>query len=168
MSLLVWQSDWPEQGSAWRPWRLFRNWALVAIRESWRTRSPRRVDPRPRLRRITDIGEPFYVLHENLGELVDSVLNESITRARKLGRAMRDFVDHGACCRRAAGSDHAGDCRRRGELSCQTLHKNCPNCRRLQTVSETTDGFSFQTGSTAHVMRVCRRAAVKFCSTRSR
>ena len=127
-------------------------------------RSPRRVSPRPRLRRIPDISEPLYVLHENLGELVDSVLNESITRARKLGRAMRDFVDHGASGRRAAGGDHARNCRRRGELSCQTLHKNCPNCRRLQTVGQTTDGFSFQTGSTAHVMRVCRRDGLEFRS----
>jgi hypothetical protein len=103
------------------------------------------------LSRLTDIGEIRDFLHENLSQLVDSVAYESVARPRDRRSATRHIIDGGAHGGRTLGREHPRDCRRRSELSSQTLHENCPNPARLNAVGETSNGFGFQTGPTGHV-----------------
>jgi hypothetical protein len=105
------------------------------------------LDPRG----IAHVGELAAGLDKNLRELVDPILDQPITRSRDRGCAMRDIVDHKSNRSRAARGEHPSNSCRRGDLSGEALHKNCPNRRRLKSVGKTTDGFSFQTRSTGHV-----------------
>src|SRR5438270_11527616 len=93
MSWLALRSDSPGPDSVWRRSKLFRNSALAAIRKFWSMRSPHLVGLWPDLSRIADIGQSFHLLHEDLGQLVDSVLHQSIARSRNRSGAMRHAVD---------------------------------------------------------------------------
>jgi hypothetical protein len=102
-------------------------------------------------RRVPHVRDLGARLDENLRELIDPILNQTVTRPRHRRCAMRNVIDHNPNRSRTARREHSSDCCRRGDLSGEALHKNCPNCRRLKTVGKTTDGFSFQTRSTGHV-----------------
>src|SRR5450756_2363236 len=109
----------------------------------------------PGLRSIADVGELEDFLDEDLRQLIDPVVNEHVAGARDGSSAMRDIVDRRTYGGRALHREHPQNCGRRSELSDQTLHENCPNRRRLQAVCETSDGFRFHTGPTAHVSAIC-------------
>jgi hypothetical protein len=59
--------------------------------------------------------------------------------------------------RRTSFRNHPLDCSRGSDLSGKTLHKNCPNCRRLNAIRETIDGLGFQTCTTTHFRWVGER-----------
>lgn len=105
-------------------------------------------------RTVTHIGKLGDLLDEDLSQLIDSVAYHRVAGTRDGGRAMRDIVDRRADDGRAFHCKQLRNCGRRGELSREALHKNCPKRRRLQAVRETSDGFRFHTGTTAHIVEI--------------
>jgi hypothetical protein len=105
----------------------------------------RRSFPRQNLCSVTYVGERSGILDENLSQFVDPVVNEHVARTGDRRCSMGDIVDSRAHRVRRALRKHSRNCRRRSDLSGQTLHENCPQHGRLYAVSETIDGFGFQT-----------------------
>jgi hypothetical protein len=102
------------------------------------------------LRCVADIGQRRDILDKHLRELVDAIVHQHIAGAGDCSGTKCHFIDRCAYDVRHSFRQHSGNSCRRGDLSGQTLHKNCPHHRRLYTVGETIDGFSFQTRPTAH------------------
>src|SRR6266852_3932670 len=136
-----------------RRWRLSRA-RFVAIPGSKWTRFTLRSRAGPAFRLVAHVGKLREFLDENLRQLIDSVAYHCVAGTREGGRAMCDVVDRRAHSGCAFNREQPRNCNRRGDLSRQTLHKNCPNRRRLQAFCETSDGFRFHSGATAHVSAI--------------
>jgi len=97
------------------------------------------------------------VFDENLRQLVDPILNQHVARAGDRRCPMCHVVDRRTHGHRPFFRQHSRNGSRRGDLSGQALHKNCPNLRRFNAICQTIDGFGFQTCPTAHVSPIVKR-----------